>query len=184
MTYLQRRCKQTINLIPGDEVVSANADDEAESRILMKKRRCLVQFGNDRIFAREHTKLHLRQYPDCAAFAFEDGAFKIKGYEGPTLACDKCGSEMQLRTGRFGKYFGCTGKVEVSLVRTPESCFVTGKRHHRKWILYRCLSFSARRSRIPICCAMVLPVYFSQQVNSQKIERQEHLILMSYSLTK
>ena len=24
------------------------------------------------------------------------------------IACDKCGSEMQLKSGRFGKYFGCT----------------------------------------------------------------------------
>ncbi|MBU2039653.1 MAG: topoisomerase DNA-binding C4 zinc finger domain-containing protein, partial [Gammaproteobacteria bacterium] len=28
--------------------------------------------------------------------------------DGPTLECDKCGSEMQLKSGRFGKYFGCT----------------------------------------------------------------------------
>ncbi|MEL0153394.1 MAG: topoisomerase DNA-binding C4 zinc finger domain-containing protein, partial [Halieaceae bacterium] len=34
--------------------------------------------------------------------------FKIKGYDGPTLECDKCTAEMQLKTGRFGKYFGCT----------------------------------------------------------------------------
>jgi Zn-finger domain associated with topoisomerase type I len=31
--------------------------------------------------------------------------FKIRGYDGPTLSCHKCGSEMQLKTGRFGKYF-------------------------------------------------------------------------------
>jgi len=40
----------------------------------------------------------------------ERGTFRIKGYEGPTLECDKCGSEMQLKTGRFGKYFGCTNE--------------------------------------------------------------------------
>jgi DNA topoisomerase-1 len=26
------------------------------------------------------------------------------------IECDKCTSEMQLKTGRFGKYFGCTGE--------------------------------------------------------------------------
>ncbi|MFP3527726.1 topoisomerase DNA-binding C4 zinc finger domain-containing protein, partial [Pantoea sp. SIMBA_072] len=36
------------------------------------------------------------------------GTYRIKGYEGPSLECDKCGSEMQLKTGRFGKFFGCT----------------------------------------------------------------------------
>src|SRR5690606_3608512 len=34
--------------------------------------------------------------------------FRIKGYDGPTINCDKCGSDMQLKTGRFGKYFDCT----------------------------------------------------------------------------
>ena len=32
---------------------------------------------------------------------------KFVGYDGPTLECHKCGSEMQLKTGRFGKYFAC-----------------------------------------------------------------------------
>ena len=35
----------------------------------------------------------------------------IKGYEGQIIDCDKCHSEMQLKTGRFGKYFGCTGET-------------------------------------------------------------------------
>ena len=33
----KERCKSTVNLIPGDEVVSADADDEAESRLLLTK---------------------------------------------------------------------------------------------------------------------------------------------------
>ena len=37
------------------------------------------------------------------------GQYVIKGYEGPVIDCDKCQSQMQLKTGRFGKYFGCTG---------------------------------------------------------------------------
>merc|ERR1711916_34541 len=40
----------------------------------------------------------------------ETGKFKIKGYDGPVIECDKCSSEMQLKTGRFGKYFGCTNE--------------------------------------------------------------------------
>ena len=36
----KERCKATVNLIPGDEVVSADADDEAESRLLLSKERC------------------------------------------------------------------------------------------------------------------------------------------------
>ncbi|TMP65355.1 DNA topoisomerase I subunit omega, partial [Pseudoalteromonas ruthenica] len=40
----------------------------------------------------------------------EQGTFKIKGYDGPVIECDKCESEMQLKSGRFGKYFGCTNE--------------------------------------------------------------------------
>jgi DNA topoisomerase-1 len=57
----------------------------------------------------ETRKLHVcGNNPDCPGYEVEQGKFKIKGYDGPTLECDKCGSEMQLKTGRFGKYFGCT----------------------------------------------------------------------------
>ena len=38
----------------------------------------------------------------------EQGQFKIKGYDGPIVECDKCGSDMHLKLGRFGKYMGCT----------------------------------------------------------------------------
>ena len=57
----------------------------------------------------EQRKLHIcGNNPDCEGYEVELGQFKIKGYDGPTLECDKCGSEMQLKSGRFGKYFGCT----------------------------------------------------------------------------
>ena len=59
----------------------------------------------------ETRKLHIcGNNPDCAGFEIETGEFKLKGYDGPTLECDKCGAEMQLKTGRFGKYFGCTAE--------------------------------------------------------------------------
>ena len=108
----KERCKQTINLIPGDEVVSATGDDEEESRILLKKKRCpRCETAMTEYLIDQTTKLHLcGNNPDCSAFEFEKGEFKIRGYEGPTLECEKCGSEMQLKTGRFGKYFGCTGE--------------------------------------------------------------------------
>jgi len=59
----------------------------------------------------EGHKLHVcGNNPDCGGYEIEKGAFKIKGYEGPVLECDKCGSDMQLKSGRFGKYFGCTNE--------------------------------------------------------------------------
>ena len=121
----KERCKSTINLVSGDEVVSADGDEEAESRILLGKERC-SECGTamDSYLVDELRKLHVcGKNPDCSSFKVEKGRFKIKGYDGPTLECDKCGSEMQLKTGRFGKYFGCvseTCKNTRKLLRSGE----------------------------------------------------------------
>jgi DNA topoisomerase-1 len=106
------RCKKTMNLAPGDEAVEADADDEAESRQLKDKHRCSkCNTAMDSYLVDETRKLHVcGNNPDCDGFEVETGTFKIKGYEGPSLDCDKCGHEMQLKTGRFGKYFGCTSE--------------------------------------------------------------------------
>jgi len=122
----KERCKQTINLISGDEVVSANGDDEEESRILLNKRRCAkCQTAMSSYLIDTERKLHVcGNNPDCDGFEIEKGEFKIKGYDGPILECDKCGAEMQLKTGRFGKYFGCTSddcKNTRKLLRSGEA---------------------------------------------------------------
>jgi len=108
----KERCKTTINLVSGDEVVSADEDveGEGETRLLRKKRRCSkCGTAMDSYLIDETRKLHVcGNNPDCSGYEVETGTFRIKGYDGPTLECDKCGSEMQLKTGRFGKYFGCT----------------------------------------------------------------------------
>jgi DNA topoisomerase-1 len=72
----------------------------------------------------ETRKLHVcGNNPDCAGFEIEQGQYTIKGYEGPVLECDKCGADMQLKSGRFGKYFGCTAdecKNTRKLLRSGE----------------------------------------------------------------
>ena len=106
----KERCKGTLNLTPGDEAIAADADDEAESRLLVEKHRCQkCNMSMTPYLIDETRKIHIcGNNPDCDGFEIEEGQFKLKGYEGPTLECDKCGSEMQLKNGRFGKYFGCT----------------------------------------------------------------------------
>jgi len=108
----KERCKTTINLTAGDEAIREDADDEAESRLLRTKHRCgLCNTAMDSYLIDEDRKLHVcGNNPDCPGFEVEKGKFKIKGYEGPVLECDKCGAEMQLKNGRFGKYFGCTSE--------------------------------------------------------------------------
>ncbi|WP_430461986.1 type I DNA topoisomerase [Thalassolituus sp. LLYu03] len=109
----KERCTQTLNLIPGDEAIAAEDDEEAESRRLMHKRRCKIcDAAMDSYLLDENRKVHIcGNNPDCSGFEVEAGQFRIKGYDGPTLECDKCGSEMQLKSGRFGKYFGCTNSA-------------------------------------------------------------------------
>ena len=122
----KERCKGTINLQPGDEFVQAEQEDEitdnAESssdtgtedqaRELMAKKRCpKCGTAMDSYIIDESRKLHVcGNNPECDGFVVEQGSFKVKGYDGPLIECDKCGSDMQLKTGRFGKYFGCTNE--------------------------------------------------------------------------
>ena len=101
------KCKETLNLISGDEAVSVDDSEEAEN-LLIKKRCPKCDTSMDNYLIDEFRKLHVcGKNPDCNGYIVEDGKFKIKGYDGPTLECHKCGSEMQLKTGRFGKYFAC-----------------------------------------------------------------------------
>ncbi len=108
----KERCKSTMNLISGDEAVDADADDENEARALMKRRRCpKCDLAMDSYLIDEERKLHIcGNSPECTGYEIETGTFRIKGYEGPVVECDKCGADMQLKTGRFGKYFGCTNE--------------------------------------------------------------------------
>jgi DNA topoisomerase I len=122
----KERCKTTMNLTPGDEAISVDADDEAESRLLIKKHRCkLCDSAMDSYLLDEKRKLHVcGNNPHCPGFEVEGGTYKLKGYDGPTLECDKCSSQMQLKTGRFGKYFGCTNsecKNTRKLLRSGEA---------------------------------------------------------------
>jgi len=105
----KERCKSTINLIPGDEIAEDD-EGESESLLLRHKRRCpKCGTAMDAYLLDEQHRLHIcGNNPDCSGYETEKGQFRIKGYEGPSLECDKCGSQMQLKTGRFGKFFGCT----------------------------------------------------------------------------
>ncbi|MBA3687186.1 MAG: type I DNA topoisomerase, partial [Planctomycetes bacterium] len=124
----KERCTGTKNLVPGEEAVAvtsaAEGDDDTEASLaevgaLRAKRRCpICATAMDSWLVDESHKLHIcGNSPDCTGVQIEEGQFKIKGYEGPTLECDKCGKPMQLKSGRFGKYFGCTAWPECANTR-------------------------------------------------------------------
>ena len=148
----KERCKTTINLIPGEEAIrtdTAEEAEEAENKLLRQKQRChICNTAMDAYLIDEKRKLHVcGNNPDCAGFAVEHGEFKIRGYDGPTLECDKCSAEMQLKTGRFGKYFGCTNED----CKKPGNFFETEKQLRLKWIRSKCPSSAVRQSRTTTC---------------------------------
>ena len=99
-----------MNLVPGEDTLDIEQDEEGESKLLRNKRKCpKCETPMTSYLIDEARKLHVcGNNPDCPGFALEAGQFRIRGYDGPVLECDKCGADMQLKSGRFGKYFGCT----------------------------------------------------------------------------
>jgi DNA topoisomerase I len=105
----KERCTTTMNLTPGEEAVSVLAEDQ-ETEALRAMHRCpKCSTAMDSYLIDEKRKLHVcGNNPQCDGVELEKGDFKIKGYDGPVLECDRCNAEMQLKSGRFGKYFDCT----------------------------------------------------------------------------
>ncbi len=106
----KERCKTTINLVPENEVLNVLEGDDAETNALRAKRRCQkCGTAMDSYLIDPKRKLHVcGNNPTCDGYEIEEGEFRIKGYDGPIVECEKCGSEMHLKMGRFGKYMACT----------------------------------------------------------------------------
>ncbi|PJC88081.1 type I DNA topoisomerase [Vibrio sp. HA2012] len=108
----KERCKTTINL--GDEEGIINVlEEDVETAALRAKKRCpKCGVAMDAYLIDDKRKLHVcGDNPNCDGYIVEYGEFKLKGYEGPVVECDKCGADMVLKNGRFGKYMGCTNEA-------------------------------------------------------------------------
>ncbi|OEF26913.1 type I DNA topoisomerase [Vibrio rumoiensis] len=107
----KERCKTTINL--GDEEGVVNVlEEDVETAALRAKKRCpICETAMDAYLVDDKRKMHVcGNNPNCDGYVVEFGEFKPKGYDGPLVECDKCGSDMVLKNGRFGKYMGCTNE--------------------------------------------------------------------------
>ncbi len=179
----KERCKETVNLISGDEVVRVDGDDEdeAESRLLRSRHRCpKCNTAMDSYLIDESRKLHVcGDNPDCDGYEVEAGQFKIKGYEGPVLDCDKCGEQMQLKSGRFGKYFGCTAKD----CKNTRKLLRNGEAAPPKWIRSLCLNYSVRKLMTLIFCVTVRRVFSWRLASFLKIVRLARLTSTKYCRT-
>ncbi|EJG1083586.1 type I DNA topoisomerase [Vibrio parahaemolyticus] len=108
----KERCKTTINL--GDEEGIINVlEEDVETAALRAKKRCpICETAMDAYLIDDKRKMHVcGNNPNCEGYVVEYGEFKVKSYDGPVVECDKCGSDMVLKNGRFGKYMDCTSET-------------------------------------------------------------------------
>lgn len=109
----KERCKGTKNLMPVEAFANLDdpeGDDEtAEVKDLMEKKRCpKCGTAMNGYIVDGGLKLHIcGNNPDCDGYILEEGKFEVPGSDAPTIDCDKCDGQMELKTGRFGPYFAC-----------------------------------------------------------------------------
>lgn len=107
----KERCKGTKNLMPASAFEFDADDESAEVNALMEKKRCpKCNAAMDGYVVDGGLKLHVcGNNPDCDGYVLEKGVFEVGGAtnDAPTIDCDKCDGQMELKTGRFGAYFAC-----------------------------------------------------------------------------
>ena len=109
----KERCKGTKNLMPVEAFANLDesdaADEAAEVKDLMEKKRCpKCSTAMNGYIVDGGLKLHIcGNNPDCDGYILEEGKFEVPGSDAPTIDCNKCDGQMELKTGRFGPYFAC-----------------------------------------------------------------------------
>lgn len=147
----KERCKTTINLVPENEVLNVLEGDDAETNALRAKRRCQkCGTAMDSYLIDPKRKLHVcGNNPTCDGYEIEEGEFRIKGYDGPVVECEKCGSEMHLKWGVSVS----TWPVPTTSVRTRVRSCAMAKWLRRRKIRCRCRSCRVRSLTPTLCCA-------------------------------
>lgn len=109
---LKERCKQTINLIPLNDFKNNKEEDNKEISLLLKHRCQKCNMAMDSYLINKNLKLHIcGNNPSCTGYNLEEGVFKSPIYLSKIIQCEKCHSNMILKTGRFGKFFICTDRI-------------------------------------------------------------------------
>ncbi|MDO4449770.1 MAG: type I DNA topoisomerase [Moraxella sp.] len=112
----KERCKGTKNLMAveafASQALKGLDEDDTTDEIadLLTKKRCpKCHTAMDGYIVDGGLKLHIcGNNPDCDGYLLEKGVFEQAGKsDAPTIDCDKCDGQMELKTGRFGAYFAC-----------------------------------------------------------------------------
>ena len=101
------QCKKTSSLI---SVALFSDDDDKEAESIFNKTKCdLCGSTMDGFIIDENKKLHIcSNSPICPGTKFEKGQFiKPKNGDEELIDCHKCDAKMEMKLGRFGKYFSC-----------------------------------------------------------------------------
>ncbi len=107
------RCRTTLDL---KEVSLNKAGNDSEltadeENLQLRERKRCPRCGSamDAYIINDQLKLYLcGSSPRCDGYILERGSFAGEVDKGPEVICDRCGSNMVLREGRFGKYMACT----------------------------------------------------------------------------
>lgn len=108
----KERCQKTLNLQEISDIPAGKGEltQEEEVNTLRERKRCpKCGTAMDAYLVNEHLKLHLcGNSPVCNGYLLEEGDFSNLIEKGPEIICERCGSPMVLKEGRFGKYMACT----------------------------------------------------------------------------
>lgn len=110
------RCRCTINLTPtheNDIPEDKEMDEATETKLLLGSKRC-PKCGSkmDGYLIDKNHKIYLcSNAPVCDGYTREEGDYSNEVALGPVIACEKCGHDMVLKEGRFGRYMLCTNEA-------------------------------------------------------------------------
>ena len=114
----EEHCKRTVNLAqeeteaePASEKDRGDAigNDSDEVQILRSRLRCPVCQTSMQPFNIDNShRLHIcSKNPDCEGYKLETGEFTSGNQSVTEINCGHCDGTMQLKSGRFGKYYAC-----------------------------------------------------------------------------
>ncbi|QCI21585.1 type I DNA topoisomerase [Buchnera aphidicola (Hyadaphis tataricae)] len=103
---LQDRCKQTINLIPLNDI------HHSKNNSVKNIHQCNeCKMAMDSYLINHKLKIHVCiNNPSCIGYKLEEGNFDSPSYLSAIVKCEKCQNYMILKNGRFGKFFICMTK--------------------------------------------------------------------------
>lgn len=110
------RCRQTLSLEPAptpapdpEQGTTADSKQDADRNHPAQRERCeTCGAPMDPMQVDERHRLHLcSRRPACREMRLEFGEFASASATQSGFECDRCGSQLIAKKGRFGQYFGC-----------------------------------------------------------------------------